>query len=169
MRIFKLFITLSIAFLLFANFSHDAYLGVTTVRYNGESNTLEIEMKLTAHDLEEAIFNVKHQKIVLDKEGTYAANKKIVLAYLTTKFKIFLNDAHRKLTIVGYEVQLDDVIWIYLETNCPDKIISFKLTNTLLIDSFKDQHNVTHFEFSKDSKTTYVYTKNNKTKQIDWK
>lgn len=168
MKIFKLTILLFFVILFFANFTHDAYLGVTTVRYNSDSNHLEFEIKLTAHDLEEAIYNVNHTTIVLDEEGKYEANKEFVFRYISSKFNVYLNDAHRKLTLVGYEVQLDDVIWIYLESDCPDKIISFTLTNTLLIDSFDEQHNITHFELNENLKTTYVYTKNNKTKQIDW-
>jgi hypothetical protein len=149
-------------------FAHDAFLSVTTMRYDSATNHLQVEMKLTGHDMEKAISEAYGKPFTFDK-GTNQDNIDILSKYLSTSFRVKMNDSKRKSTILGYEIGTDDELWVYMEIECPKTIISFNLTNKTLTEVFGLQQNLIHFAYSKEDILTLVCTKHEHTHKINWK
>lgn len=149
-------------------FAHDAFVSVTTIRYDSVSNQLQIEMKLTGHDLEKAISEAYGPPFNLDK-GSTESNIETLSKYLSSSFKVKMNDAKRTIKVLGYEIGTDDDLWIFLVVDCPKNVISFNLTNKVLTEVFGLQQNMIHFKDSQDNLQTFVFTKYKHTQKINWK
>ena len=143
-------------------------MSVTKMDYNLESESFQCEMKLTAHDLEHALKILSGKAVILDKPAYQNSNNKMVAQYLQNKFSTRIDDEKVYVDFVGYEVELNDNIWIYFEIKCPTEWENIMVSNLVLTETFALQQNVTHI--TKDSITqSFVFNKNETNKTFTWK
>lgn len=156
--------------LLFSAFSidtHESYMSVTQMKYNAETNSIQCEMKLTAHDLEKALKLLSGKPVILDKPSLQISNNKLMEQYVQSNFQVKINEIKTYITFVGYEVELNDNAWIYFEIPCPKEIDNIELRNLVLTETFALQQNVTHLTTS-TNKQSFVFTKSESINIFNW-
>lgn len=136
--------------------AHDFYISVTRGHYNPETQMMECEMKLTAHDVENAIRVIYAEAFDLDDESKAYRHNQLIEKYISTKINIWVNDKFIDLEYIGYEVELTDEMWIYFQFKAPDR--TFKYENKVLTELFAMQQNITHFKADLCEKS-FVFTK----------
>ncbi len=151
------------------SFAHDWYISITTIRYNQEKKSFEVEVKLTAHDLEKAVKLHYNQDLKLGGEKEHPQSDKIISNYLNNYLDLWVNGAKSKLefsskSFIGKEVENDENMWIYLEFKAPRVLKNITVKNRILMDTFPGQQNITHVENGDQKQSyTFVYGKNQKT------
>ena len=131
----------AIHFLFIINFGfHDFHVSVMDIKYV-ETGSLEVELRIFADDLEEAL-NAKYSTSLdlLNSKNTIAVDS---LAYLYFKEHIFIkiNEEKLKLGFLGSESD-NGMIYCYFEIPEIRKINSIEVKNTILTDLFNDQSNL---------------------------
>lgn len=147
--------------------AHESFMSVTQMKYNAKTNSIQCEMKVTAHDLEKALKILSGKAVILDKPSLKVSNNKLMDQYIQSNFRLKINDIKTYITYVGYEVELNDNAWIYFEIPCPIEINKIELSNMVLTETFALQQNVTHLS-TITNKQSFVFTKNAPTNTFIW-
>jgi hypothetical protein len=148
--------------------AHDFYISISTLTYNSKSNSFEVEVKLTAHDLEKAIYQKYKQELKLASAQEHKEADNIIKNYVTSQFLVWMNGASVKPTYIGKEVHLDENLFIFLEFKCPDILHNMNVKNLLLLDYFPSQENITHVT-KNDKKWSFTFSKNQQEKLFTFK
>ncbi|WP_258541491.1 DUF6702 family protein [Parvicella tangerina] len=145
------------------SFAHEYFMSVTRGNYNPETQMMECEMKVTAHDLEKAI-RVKYAKAFdLDDQAKRYQHDQLLSMYISSKIEVMVNDKYVNLEYIGYELEVNDDLWIYFQFKAPNR--TFKYQNKVLTELFAMQQNVTHFKTAECEKS-FVFTKNQSTEKF---
>jgi hypothetical protein len=156
--------------LLFSTISvdaHESFLSVTQMKYNAETNSIQCEMKVTAHDLEKTLKIQSGKAVILDKAALQVSNNKLIAHYLQTNFSVKIDGIKTYVTYVGYEVELNDNAWIYFEIPCPINMKEIEISNLVLTETFALQQNITHIT-TNTNKQSFVFTKNDTHNTFTW-
>lgn len=146
------------------SFAHEYFMSVTRGYYNPQTQMMECEMKVTAHDMENAIRTKYAEAFDLDNEAKRHRQDQLIEKYLLSKIEILVDDKYIDLEYVGFELELNDDLWIYFQFKVPNR--TFKYQNKVLTELFAMQQNVTHFKTS-DCERSYVFTKNHSPEKFD--
>ncbi|MCB9187919.1 MAG: hypothetical protein H6599_01425 [Flavobacteriales bacterium] len=138
-------------------YAHDYYMSVTKGNYNNESQMMECSMKVTAHDLENAIRALYGKAFDLDDNTQLHSQNELLKKYLLSKIEIMIDGKYIDLEYVGFELELNEDLWIYFQFKAPDQTFEYK--NNILTELFAMQQNVTHFKSDRCEKS-FVFTKN---------
>jgi hypothetical protein len=148
--------------------AHDFYISISTLTYNSKSNSFEVEVKLTAHDLEKAIYQKYKQELKLASDKEHLEADVLIKNYFISQFLVWMNGAVIKPTYIGKEVHLDENLFVFLEFKCPDILHNMTIKNLLLLDYFPSQENITHVT-KNDKKWSYTFSKNQQEKSFTFK
>jgi len=163
-----LFLGLIVTLLSFA--MHKYYVSITEADYNTKTQSFEISIKFIGHDLEKALARGGIPELYLGTPKEIEKANEYLTKYINKHFELTVNDQELVFTFVGKEVDLDDFIYCYLES---DKIINprkIDVKNSLLTELFDGQKNVVYlkafsnqieFNLSKE-KVRETYTFRNK-------
>lgn len=135
---------------------HAFHVSVCEVYHNADTHSLEISMKIFIDDLELAI---KNQGI--NDFSLVTTNDKYIIdfqleKYIKDQFKIKVNSKEANLKFVGFEFKGYEIL-CYLEATRIDEINSVEIENSILLELFDSQINLTHFQYKdkmKSIKTT---------------
>ncbi|TSJ47750.1 DUF6702 family protein [Fluviicola chungangensis] len=150
----KLIAVFAFFFVLFSVNAHEYYFAFGEVEYNASTKKLEITLEMSAHDVE---FDMKRSGTNLDKhiedQVKNQAFKKNLETYLAQGFKISNGDLALSLTLIGFDVSPNGMLYAYLES-APVKLDT-KLTFcfNLLMESFPDQQNKITFIRNNEKQT----------------
>jgi hypothetical protein len=148
--------------------AHDFYISITTFSYNSKNNSFEVEVKLTAHDLEKAIYQKYKQELKLASSKEHKDADNLIKNYVVSQFLVWMNGASIKPTYIGKDVHLDENLFIFIEFKCPDILHNMTIKNLLLLDYFPSQENITHVAIN-DKKWSYTFSKNQQEKLFTFK
>lgn len=140
-KIKKLAVVLIAILLLGSWMLHKFYVSLTEIRYNSESERLEVSMRIFPDDLDLAFekqFGI-NPHLVTELEHTKADS--LIQEYLKVHFAIEVNGDPVILTYLGKEAEAD-AIWCYLESETIKYPGSILVRNSILTDEFKDQVNI---------------------------
>jgi len=150
----KLFAVFAFFSVLFSATAHEYYFAFGEVEYNESSRKLEITLEINAHDLE---FDLKKSGTVLNghiEEQAQNPNfKKQLELYLTQGFKITNDDLALTLTLLGFDVMPNGLLYAYLESQPVELNKRVFFTFDLLMESFPDQQNKVTFIRNKQKQT----------------
>ncbi|PZX59868.1 hypothetical protein LV84_01077 [Algoriphagus ratkowskyi] len=139
-------------------FAHPFHLSLTEIKWNKESEQLEISQKIFWDDLEIALSEYHKEPIdFLNPSNPQKLNKQIE-AYLLTQNKIWIDEISVTVKFLGYEIE-EDAAWFYLESEKVKEPSSLKIKNTLLIKNFSDQNNVVQVYFGSNSPKSIILGK----------
>ncbi len=128
---------------------HEFYVGLTDMVYNPESRSYEITLKLFTDDLELALEGHSRQsahKVALERKEDAVLHDGWIQAYAAAKFAVKAKDGTPlQLNWVGRETELD-VTWIYLESPAMEPLKEVLVSNTMLMELYKDQSHVVHLK-----------------------
>lgn len=142
----KLIIALLTTILLFGfKPLHPFYLGITHLKQNTKTQTLETSVKLFVNDLEETLRKLNSKPIDLINGTNKVELNKLLESYLKSHFKLKLNGKEMNFSYVGFEIE-KDVAWIFVEYKQVKIIKTVEIENSLLYDHFKQQTNIVRLE-----------------------
>ncbi len=135
--------------------SHDYHFGYGEIYYNKENKSLETSIKLFTDDLDKAVSKGKSFKLNLNTEEELSNSDGYIEEYILKNVAISINKKDIEINYLGKEYE-DDIIWIYLEASKVKKIKDFKIKNTLLFDTFKDQKHLLNINIDKKTKSALL-------------
>jgi len=145
------FLLLSIGILFFI---HDYFISVCDIEYNAEERTLEIGIKVTTHDLEDAA-DLEH--LGTDKEAKNADDK--ILTYLKNHLSFTCDERLGEIEWVGKQVELEDT-WLYVQVSDVALFKSLKVFNSVLCAQFEEQQNRVNLKMPGQKMQGTVLSKN---------
>jgi hypothetical protein len=143
-------------------FAHPFHLSLTEIKWNKDSEQLEISQKIFWDDLEIALSAYHDTSIdFLNPANKDLLNKQIE-AYLLSQNKIWIDEKAVVIKYLGHEVE-EDAAWFYLESEKVKEPTAVKVKNSLLIDPFADQKNVVQIYFGTNSPKSIILGKGEET------
>ena len=140
--------------LLIFHFMHPFHVSVCDIKYSKPQESLQITHRIFIDDLENAIRN--ENGIFLDIIKSEEENKKsleeYVQKYIGHRFLISINGKDMQPVYLGMELE-GDVVWIYWETSEIIAPKNLKIFNSILLEQFDDQINLTHVDINGTIKT----------------
>lgn len=125
--------------------AHKFYTSLAQVEYNAEEKTVEVSLRVSADDLEQALTRRAGREVSLDR--TKDADR-LVLAYLRDTFEIKNRDGETKpLKWVGMEVRAE-VAWLYVEVEMPEGLAGARLRDQVLFELFDEQVNTVSLRYA---------------------
>ena len=145
------FILFSSLLLFSASPKHDYHVSVTQMQYNSALKAFEVSIRIFTDDFEKGLSaeNGNRRLTVKNNDG----NDPIVERYIRKNF--LLADNQKKVLAIRYvgKEQEEDATWIYLEIPFQGLLEGYKLHNSILMETFEDQVNMTNLKFSSQKKT----------------
>lgn len=138
---------------------HKYYVSITEADYNATNQTFELSIKFIGHDLERTLKEAGVPPLYLGTEKEIDKADNYLLKYIEKRLHIVVDNQNLKFKFVGKEVQNDDFIYCYVESNTIGNPKEITIKNTLLTEVFKGQKNAVYlsvgtkkhtFNFDKD-------------------
>jgi hypothetical protein len=144
---------------------HPFHVSVCEIYHNDKTNALEITLKIFIDDLELSIQNRGYSDFIIMGTDPDQVKREPIGNYLKEHFNIRLNDKLLALDFLGFELQ-NDAILCYLEAVKIRKVSEIELQNSVLMETFDDQINLTHFQVSGEMKSVKTTPRNTKASVI---
>ena len=150
----KLFAVFAFFSALFSANAHEYYFAFGEVEYNESTRKLEITLEVNAHDLE---FDMKKSGTILnghiEEQAQNRDFKKQLEIYLVQGFSITNDDLTLTLTLLGFDVMPNGLLYAYMESQPVELDKRLFFTFDLLMESFPDQQNKITFIRNKQKQT----------------
>ena len=136
-------ITVILAVLLLAGFSrlHEFYVSLSEIRFNQESECLEVSLRFFPNDMDRALKEHFGINTSLISELEHESADSLLGIYLHDLFRIELSGVSVPLSYLGKEAE-SDVMWCYLESDPLEKPVEITVHNAILCEIFEDQVNI---------------------------
>jgi hypothetical protein len=136
-------LTIILAVLLLTGFSrlHQFYVSLSEIRFNTESERLEVSLRIFPDDMDRALKEHFGINASLVTELEHESADSLLEIYLNNLFLIELNGVSVPLAYLGKEAE-SDVMWCYLESDPQEKPVEITVSNSILCEIFKDQVNI---------------------------
>jgi hypothetical protein len=148
---------------------HKHYVSITEMEYVKEDKTIQVSIQLTGHDLEYAINQLSQVRRELKPvcKDSYDSTLILTELYLSDRLNITIKDEVYSGKVIGIENNNDGNAYVYLVIPNVKKIKTFTIKNTLLMDHFENQQNITHLKYGKQKKTR-TFTRDLRTHIIEF-
>ncbi len=138
---------------------HGYHVSISSVVFNPDYSAFQITIKSHAHDLEKCLPKIANHTVEIGTNHETKEVDSLISGYLRSHFELFVNDSLVNCHYLGKEVQLDETCWLYLEVSNLSRFDQVKIRNTLFIDHFDDQQNITHLKIGGRSNSV-IFDKN---------
>lgn len=128
---------LAVAFVLSS--IHPLHVSVTEIEFDEKDHSLEIMMRIFVEDLELAIRHQQKDKNLTISKAT--DSDKLVSDYITSHFRISLDNKVQKTHYLGYEIEGDALI-AYIEVSNVKKWKVIEMMNNSIMEIHDDQSNI---------------------------
>jgi hypothetical protein len=139
---------------------HKYYVSITEAGYNVESKTFEISVKFIGHDLERALSAAGAPDLYLGTEKEHEKADFYLNQYINQRYHMVADEQSLNFNFIGKEINNDDFIYCYLESNQIETPKKVTIKNTLLTEMFNGQINTVYLTVE-DQKIDYQLNKNN--------
>jgi hypothetical protein len=142
---------LSCILLLSAGPKHEYHVSVTQMQHNPATRSFEISIRIFTDDLERGLAADNPDKRFVVKNNDQ--NDPVIAQYIRKHF--LLTDHLKKASVIRYigKEQEEDATWVYLEIPFQGAMNGYKLQNSILMETFDDQVNMTNVRYSSEKKT----------------
>lgn len=134
------------------SFKHPFYLGVTELKYDTKTKSMQCAVKLFTNDLEDALKKINGKSVDLINVKDTASTTKILNSYLASHLALKINDKPITFKFIGFERE-EEAIWMYLEHEKCEVPRKIEVRNTLLYDYLSGQTNIVHTEVGEFKKS----------------
>ncbi len=138
---------------------HEFHLSKSTINYNTKEQSLQITLNMFIDDLESALDDKSGTPLYICTKKELDSTEDIIYQYISTHLKIQIDGNKSELLFIGKE-QSEDLIgvWCYLEI--PDVVNLDKLVidNTIMIEIYNDQKNMTTIQKDKKRIQDILFT-----------
>lgn len=129
---------------LFVSLLHPMHISVTEIEFDEKDKALEIMMRVFIDDLELTMRNT-HNQPDLDILNLPAGQSvdEMIKAYLTTHFKVTLDNKSQVANYLGHERESDAFVF-YIEVPKVKKFKTIQVMNDIITETHSDQSNLVH-------------------------
>ena len=120
---------------------HEFYVSLTEVRYNSDSERMEVSIRVFPDDLDRALLQKHGIFAQLSTELEAPEADSLLGRYLGRHFSLEINGKPLKLEYLGKEAEAD-AIWCYLESEPLSEPLNYQIFSSILLESFEDQVNI---------------------------
>lgn len=129
---------------------HPYYIGVTEIKVNDQTQSVEVGCKLNLDDFQQALHQQSNQKVNLIDHGV--RNHELINVYLQERLKIKWGNNPLTLKLLGWDIE-EEGVWCYFESKGQSKTKTLSICNRALFETLPSQ---THFlHYSRGSKTQH--------------
>lgn len=132
---------------------HKYYVSITEADYNFDTQTFELSVKFIGHDLEKALNEAGVPELNLGTPKEHKNADDYLLKYINKKLHFVVNEKSLTFSFVGKEVNDDDFIYCYIESEKVENLQKITIKNTLLTEIFKGQKNTVYLTVGKNKHT----------------
>ncbi len=134
--------------------AHDIHVSMCELRFNEESSSFEVSIKIFIDDLEMAIKKEGYTPLNLGTTKENELTEEHLASYLDKYFFIEIDGKKLSAHFVGKEISEDyQAVWCYVEYSAEiNKAQKCTLTNRILLDIYSDQRNIMDIRMSKTHK-----------------
>ncbi len=133
---------------------HDIHISLSELRFNEESQSFEVAIKIFIDDLELALKKegATNLQIGTNKESDVADER--IISYLDKHFSIEVDGKKLASQFIGKEITDDMIaVWCYVEfKKQPGKSVKCILSNSILTEIYSDQRNIIDIHMNKSHK-----------------
>jgi hypothetical protein len=137
------FIPLSFFFWIWLSVHHPFFISLTEMRFNPQSNKMEIAQKIFWDDLEMALTKEFKEKVDFLNPKDKAKLENQLKTYLLKHNRIWVNGKILSLNYLGYEVD-DEAAWFYLESSSTELPKTLEVHCSVLLEDQQAQQNIVH-------------------------
>jgi len=138
MKGFKVSVILLIMMLFTSLVAHKYYVSITEIEFVKEKKSVQIITRIFIDDFQRLLQERYDDTLELDNGQDEEKIDQYIEKYLTSKFKIEINNKEKALNYIGKEYD-NDIVYCYFEIEKISKIKTFKIENTTLFDLFSEQ------------------------------
>ncbi|TAE70300.1 MAG: hypothetical protein EAZ85_11950 [Bacteroidetes bacterium] len=138
------------SFFMLMPLEHDFHTSIAEVNFNTKNNTWEVSLRVFTDDLENILSKIHKKDIKIEKNDT--KNDAMIQKYIQENFELIYKKQKANFKWIGKEVEAD-AVWNYFELKFDKKNPQFQVKNSILIETFDDQLNITNFIYQKTKKT----------------
>ncbi len=139
---------------------HKYYVSITEAEYNARSKTFEMSIKFIGHDLEEALETAGAPNLYLGTEKEHEKADYYLNQYINQRFHMVADENSLNFKFIGKEINNDDFIYCFLESNQIESPKKVTIKNTLLTEIFNGQANTVYLTVG-GQKVNYQLNKSN--------
>ncbi|GAA5220750.1 DUF6702 family protein [Membranihabitans marinus] len=148
---------------LLAMWIHPIHISKTSIDYKAETQTIEITSHIFIDDFELAVTQFNNQPVYATTTKEVANADSLIMNYMNTALQLTIDGQTKNLTLIGKERTRDySAIWLYFEITEVASIENITVSNTILMDLFKDQKNIVKMSTGKSSQPQYLILDRNK-------
>lgn len=149
--------------------AHEFYFAFAEAEYNPATKRMEVSIEATAHDVE---YYLRKKGVEIPKKIEDETRNKTFLSHLESVlnegFSLIAGEQKLKLTLIGYEVMPNGVMYAYLESDECEPTQELEIHFPFLMDVFPDQQNKITFTYLKNKQTAvFLPTKQSETILFD--
>jgi hypothetical protein len=159
---------LLLGYILLSSFTHKFYVSICDIDYNDKNESLEIAIKLIAHDVERTLEEQGIPKLRLASEKEHENTDKVLSHYIKNHFEVQVNEVVYEFSFVGKEIENNEDLWCYLEVKGVKHPELVSITNTLLTDMFSEQSNIVNVNVN-GKRMSMTLTKDKPTQSVAFK
>ncbi len=137
---------------------HKYYVSITEAEYNAESKIFEISIKFIGHDLEKALSVAGAPDLFLGTPKEIEKADYYLKQYIDKRFHMVVDGKSLAYKFVGKEINNDDFIYCFIQSNVIETPKKVTIKNTLLTEVFNDQANTVYLKVG-DQKINYSLNK----------
>ncbi|MBL4594497.1 MAG: hypothetical protein JKX68_11885 [Flavobacteriales bacterium] len=128
---------------------HKYYVSITEAEYNSESKTFEISIKFIGHDLEKALDVSGTPELFLGTPKEIENADEYLMKYINQRFHMVVDGESLNYKFIGKEINNDDFIYCFIESNKLETPKKVTIKNTLLTEVFSEQANTVYLTVGK--------------------
>lgn len=139
-----LFLFLPIVLLSFA--MHKYYVSITEAEYNAKTKSFEISIKFIGHDLEKALSSAGTPNLYLGTPKEIEKANYYLKKYIEKRLIMKVDGKPLTYKFIGKEINNDDFIYCFIETDQLESPKKITIKNTLLTEVFDEQANTVYLK-----------------------
>ncbi len=132
---------------------HKYYVSITEATFNGKTATFELSIKFIGHDLEKALEEAGAPDLYLGTEKESDKADEFIKNYIQKRLQFVVNGKALEWKLIGKEVNDDDFIYCYIQSNKTNLVKQITINNTLLTEVFPAQKNAVYLTINGNKET----------------
>jgi len=133
--------------MIITGFKHPMHVTVTEIEFDKNAKAIEMSMHVFRDDLETEIRQLLNEGDMEILELNESKRDEVLGKYLKQQVKIKVNGKDIEISYLGHQVE-GEAIWAFMEVPNIKKLKTLEIENNTLLDLYKDQANLVHFEYS---------------------
>jgi hypothetical protein len=138
----KKIVFLLLFFMIFCSFGvHKFYVSIYQINYNQKAKRIEITTRIFVDDLNAIMYKKYKQQTHFGESNEKPEDLVLMQKYLSEKVVFMINNQPKKMFLISKELE-DNSLICYFKIDNINKIKTFEIKNTALLDLSTDQQNI---------------------------